>query len=187
VGGRDARPPFNAYSDPVAPSRRFGNGTDAPSAECLHVLRRALQQRRVEDARQDRVDADAVARKIARDRQRHADDAALRCRIGRLADLAVFGRDRGGVDDRAAFAVFASGSSVSMPAADLAMQRKVPTRLIWMMRSKASSGKCLISPSALSRLAVLTALPVPAQLIRMRSWPMAARALAKPASTLFGR
>jgi uncharacterized membrane protein YkvA (DUF1232 family) len=31
----------------------------------------------------------------------------------------------------------------------------------------------------LSRLAVFTALPVPAQLIRMRSWPLAARALAK--------
>ena len=59
-----------------------------------------------------------------------------------------------------------------MPAADLAMQRKVPTRLIWMIRSKASSGKCLISPVSLSRLAVLIALPVPAQLTRMRSWPM---------------
>ena len=33
-----------------------------------------------------------------------------------------------------------------MPAADLAMQRKVPTRLIWMMRSKSAIGKCLISP-----------------------------------------
>ena len=36
---------------------------------------------------------------------------------------------------------------------------------------------------ALSRDAVLIALPVPAQLTRMRSWPCAARALAKPAST----
>ena len=70
-----------------------------------------------------------------------------------------------------------------MPAADLAMQRKVPTRLIWMMRSKLTSGKWRISPVALSRLAVLTALPVPAQLTRMRSCPCAARALAKPAST----
>ncbi len=59
-----------------------------------------------------------------------------------------------------------------MPAADLAMQRKVPTRLIWMMRSKSASGKCLISPVALSRLAVLIALPVPAQLTSTRSWPM---------------
>ncbi len=78
----------------------------------------------------------------------------------------------------------ASGCSVSMPAADLAMQRKVPTRLIWMMRSKLATGRCRISPVALSRLAVLTALPVPAQLTRMRSCPWAARAWAKPASTL---
>ena len=71
-----------------------------------------------------------------------------------------------------------------MPAADLAMQRKVPTRLIWMMRSKLRrAGSDLISPVSLLRLAVLIALPVPAQLTRMRSWPMAARALAKPAST----
>ena len=32
-----------------------------------------------------------------------------------------------------------------MPAADLAMHRKVPIRLIWMMRSKALSRKCRIS------------------------------------------
>ena len=71
-----------------------------------------------------------------------------------------------------------------MPAADLAMQRKVPTRLIWISQLKASSGKCLIEPSSLLRLAVLIALPVPAQFTRMRSCPIAARALAKPASTL---
>src|SRR3546814_15087765 len=71
-----------------------------------------------------------------------------------------------------------------MPAADLAMQRKVPTRLIWMIQLKASSGKCLMLPSSLDRLAVLIALPVPAQLTRMRSWPCASRALAKAASTL---
>jgi hypothetical protein len=70
-----------------------------------------------------------------------------------------------------------------MPAADLAMQRKVPIRLTWMTKSKADSGKCLISPLCLSRLAVLIALPMPAQLTRMRSWPCASRALAKPAST----
>ncbi len=52
-----------------------------------------------------------------------------------------------------------------------------------MIMLKASSGKCLASPVALSRLAVLMALPVPAQLTRTRSWPWAARALAKPAST----
>src|SRR3546814_1851175 len=67
------------------------------------------------------------------------------------------------------------GSSVSMPAADLAMQRKVPTRLIWMIQLNASSGKCLMLPSSLLRLAVLIALPVPAQLTRMRSCPCASR------------
>jgi hypothetical protein len=70
-----------------------------------------------------------------------------------------------------------------MPLADLAMQRKVPTRLIWMIMLKASSGKCRASPVALSRLAVLMALPVPAQLTRIRSWPWAARAFSNPAST----
>ncbi|MEY9614718.1 hypothetical protein ABIF21_007592 [Bradyrhizobium elkanii] len=52
-----------------------------------------------------------------------------------------------------------------------------------MMRLKASIGKCMGSPVFLSRPAVFTALPVPAQFTRMRSWPCAARALAKPAST----
>ena len=46
-----------------------------------------------------------------------------------------------------------------MPAADLAMQRKVPTRLIRITRSKLASGKCFILPLVLSRPAVLTALP----------------------------
>jgi hypothetical protein len=49
--------------------------------------------------------------------------------------------------------------------------------------AKASIGKCLISFVALSRDAVLNALPVPAQFTRMRSCPSAARDLAKPAST----
>ena len=53
-----------------------------------------------------------------------------------------------------------------------------------MMRLKASSGKCLIEPSSFERLAVLIALPVPAQFTKIRSCPCAARALAKPASTL---
>src|SRR6478609_7343062 len=56
-----------------------------------------------------------------------------------------------------------SGVSDSMPFADFAMQRKVPTRLIWMIRLKASSGKWVGWPVFLSRPAVFTALPVPAQ------------------------
>ncbi len=66
----------------------------------------------------------------------------------------------------------ASGSSASIPAADFAMQRNVPIRLIRMMRSNASSGKCAIAPLVLSRPAVLNALPVPAQLTSTRSWPL---------------
>ena len=72
-----------------------------------------------------------------------------------------------------------------MPAAVLAMQRKVPTRLIWMMRSKFERGKALISPVFLSRLAVLMALPVPAQLTRMRSWPMRGAGLGEAGVDLF--
>jgi len=53
-----------------------------------------------------------------------------------------------------------------------------------MMASKESIGKCLMAPVVLSRLAVLIALPVPAQLTSIRSCPIAARALTKPASTL---
>ena len=45
------------------------------------------------------------ARQVARDRKRHADDAAFGGRVGDLADLAVEGRDRRGVDDHAALAV----------------------------------------------------------------------------------
>ena len=77
----------------------------------------------------------------------------------------------------------ATGQPRHFPMADFAMQRKVPIRLIWMIFSKAASGKCLGCPVALSKLAVLIALPVPAQLTRMLSCPMAARALAKAAST----
>ena len=61
--------------------------------------------RGVDQARGDRVDANADSRKVTGDRQGHADDAALRGRVGALSDLAV---ERGGgrhVDDGAAAAV----------------------------------------------------------------------------------
>ena len=70
-----------------------------------------------------------------------------------------------------------------MPAALLVMQRKVPIRLTWMMRSKLSSGYSLISPRLLVARTVFTEPPTPAQLTRMRSWPMAARDFANAAST----
>ncbi len=60
------------------------------------------QQRRQEQARRDGVDADQQVREIARHRQRETDDAALRGRIGGLADLAVIGGDARGVDHHAA-------------------------------------------------------------------------------------
>ena len=80
-----------------------------------HLLRqrlpRRLGQRRqewgVERSGRNRHHADAHARELARDRQRHADDAALRRRVGGLADLAVECRHRGGVHDHAALAVLA--------------------------------------------------------------------------------
>ena len=50
------------------------------------------------------IDADAALGHVARRGQGHADDAALRGRVGDLADLAVVGGDRGGVDADAALA-----------------------------------------------------------------------------------
>ena len=76
-----------------------------------------------------------------------------------------------------------STGRVSMPAALLVMQRKVPIRFTWMIRSKFSSGYSLISPVCLSRETVFTEPPTPAQFTRIRSCPWAARALAKAAST----
>jgi len=90
-----------AYSAGI-PSR-LGNGTDAARA-ALTLSGAAWSSGVSKIPRQDRVDADALAHQIARDRQGHADHPALRRRIGGLADLAILGRDRGGVDDRAALA-----------------------------------------------------------------------------------
>ena len=70
----------------------------------LRLLRQAAEQRRQEQAGRDGEHTDAELRKLARDRQGHADDAALRGRIGGLPDLAVIGRDRSGVDHDAALA-----------------------------------------------------------------------------------
>ena len=69
-------------------------------------MRSTIHQRRVENARQDGVDADAFAHQIARDGQGHADNAALGCGIGRLPHLAVLSRHRRGVDHRATFTIF---------------------------------------------------------------------------------
>ena len=76
----------------------------APSA-CARLLGQRRQQRRVEEAGGDRHHADAARGQVARGRQGHADDAALRGGVGDLADLAVVGGDRGGVDADAALAL----------------------------------------------------------------------------------
>src|SRR5476649_85190 len=70
----------------------------------LYRVWRCSEKRCVEQARHDRIATDAFLGEVARDHQGHAIDAGLRCRVGRLADLAILCRDRRGVDDRTAFA-----------------------------------------------------------------------------------
>ena len=88
-----------AYS-PGRPSR-CGNGIELPSASRASSGS-AREQRGVEQARGDRHDADAVLGEVARGRERHADDAALRGRVGDLADLALVRGDRRGLHAHAA-------------------------------------------------------------------------------------
>src|SRR5271168_5525495 len=70
---------------PEASRERNGSGERR-----FDVFRRPLQQRRVEDARQDGVAADALAREVARHDKGDADDARFRGGIGGLTDLSVF-------------------------------------------------------------------------------------------------
>ena len=77
---------------------------DRGAERLARLLWQRAQQRRLEEARRDRADADRGAREVARGRQRHGDDAALGRRVGDLADLAVERRDRRGVDDHSALA-----------------------------------------------------------------------------------
>src|SRR5438067_1121214 len=60
------------------------------------------EHRRVEGPGRDGHDPDAERGEVARDGQRHADDAAFGCGIGRLTDLPVEGGGRRGVDHDAA-------------------------------------------------------------------------------------
>ncbi|PAV67825.1 hypothetical protein WR25_02695 [Diploscapter pachys] len=68
----------------------------------LRLLRQRGEERSPEDSRRDGHDADAIAGEFAGDRQRHADDAALRSGVGGLADLTVVRCDRSRVDHDAA-------------------------------------------------------------------------------------
>ena len=91
-----------AYSVGLAEALREG---DACAELLAGLLGQRRQQRRVEQAGGDRVDADPVLREVAGGGEGHPDDAALGGRVGDLADLAVEGGDRGGVDAHAALAV----------------------------------------------------------------------------------
>ncbi len=79
------------------------------------------------------------AGEVARGRQRQADDAALRRRIGDLADLAFIGRDRRGVDGDAALLADRRRGLASR-SANRRSTLKVPIRLTWMMRTNFASG-----------------------------------------------
>ena len=107
-------------------------------------------------------------REVARDRQRHADDAALRGRVGGLADLAVEGGDRGGVDDHAALAVARARSSPSRrPRARITLN--VPIRLTSIdLPEQLERVRRAVPPS------VRSAQPTPAQLTHTRRSPPAA-------------
>src|SRR5665213_1140749 len=65
---------------------------DRGGKRILRLLRQPPEQRSEEQAGRDGENADTELRQFARDRQRHADNAALGSRIGGLPDLAVIGR-----------------------------------------------------------------------------------------------
>ena len=71
----------------------------------FHVVWGGLQQGRVEDARQDGVDPNALTHQVPRNRQGHAHDGRLAGRVTRLTYLPILCRHRRGVDDGATFAV----------------------------------------------------------------------------------
>jgi hypothetical protein len=77
---------------------------DARGQRRVHLGPQRRQHRRVNDARRDGVDPDAVARQVAGGGDRHPDDAALGSRVGDLPDLPFVRRDRRGVDDQPALA-----------------------------------------------------------------------------------
>jgi hypothetical protein len=83
--------------------RRLGKGTLAASACCTSSgIVKSIGVPKMPG--RDRHVADAALGEVARDRQGHADDAALRRRIGGLADLAVVGGDARRRDQHAALA-----------------------------------------------------------------------------------
>ena len=71
----------------------------------LDVVRCTLHERRIEDTRQNRVDANQFPGQVSSNRQGHADDATLGRRVGSLPDLPIFRRHRCCIDDGATLAV----------------------------------------------------------------------------------
>src|SRR5262249_33309187 len=129
-------------------------------------LREPGEQGRVEQPGGDRADPDAQLGEVARDGQRHADDAALPGRVGGLADLAVEGRHRGRVHDDAALpppaprSASAVAASLAVGGAARRMQLTVPIRSAWIARGKPARSAGPRRPN------VLSAVPIPAQLTR---------------------
>ena len=155
--------------------RREGKGMPSPSA-VAGLLGERRQQRRVEEARRDRHHPHAARGHVARRRQRHADDAALGGGVGDLADLAVVGGDRGGVDADAALAS-PSGSFSLIAAAASRRTLKLPIRLTLTTLEKYSRlcGAALVASRS--------AQPIPAQQTETRSPPSAAAACSTAAPT----
>src|SRR3954466_6708602 len=82
-----------------------GREGDLSAERVAGLFGEAGEQWRVEQAGGDRAHADAAAGEVARGREGEADDAALGGAVGRLADLAVVGGDRGSGDVHAALAL----------------------------------------------------------------------------------
>ena len=75
----------------------------------LHSIGCAHHERCFENARRYGADADSNARQVSGDWQRHSHDAALTRTIGRLSDLPIERRHRGGVYDHAPLFIRAYG------------------------------------------------------------------------------
>ena len=88
-----------ATSSRLAPARHWRARDDRGRAR--HVGDRGRRQRRLDPARRDGVDADAVRRPGDGERLRELRDAALRRGVGRRMRRAEEGVHRRGVDDRA--------------------------------------------------------------------------------------
>ena len=123
----------------------------------LRLVRQPGHHRRLEEAGRDRHDPDSSFGEVAGDRQGHADDAALRRRVRRLADLPVERGDGRGVDDDAALASPArrAGSRDRLVAAIAAAASRitlnVPMRLTPDRALERSSGSGAVAADRAAR------------------------------------